>query len=252
MSGTEPAVPVVVLPAALRPVIDVLEVLAAPGIPTIAVIGGMGVNIRLSTSTATHRATQDIDVVADNDSPTALEILSRHRTVTRDHTVVVNGLDVDIIDTEKLTEADLEGIDDGPKLFVAGHRWALETAAPVRITTVPGNRPPTELRTATPGGLVAAKSHAAGYPSSARRAAKHGGDLYDLYRLIEAFDSQGELRTQLNSAPGGLGRLIAAVVQTEILANPARAMRQMAAVSATELTTAQIIDVTEPFLAGLE
>ena len=106
------------------------------------------------------------------------------------------------------------------------------------------------MRVATAAGLVATKSHAAGYPKAARRANKHGGDLYDLFRLIEAFDRRGELRTDLAAAPGGLGKLVAQVVEAEILANPARAQRQMSPVASTVLDVGRIGDITEPFDMG--
>jgi hypothetical protein len=75
MSGTEP--PIVVLPSSLGRILGVLEALTDSDMPAIAIIGGMAVNIRLSNAHETHRATRDIDVVADNDTPTALEVLSR-------------------------------------------------------------------------------------------------------------------------------------------------------------------------------
>jgi hypothetical protein len=240
------------LPASLGRVVGALELLTAPDMPAVALIGGMAVNVRLSTAAEAHHATQDIDLVADDRTPTAIEVLSRGNQLAREHTVVLNGIEVDIIDTQAVTDEDLHGLDDDAKLFIAGHRWALDTAGPVRITSVGRAALTVELPVATPAGLVAAKSYAAGYPRAARRATKHGGDLYDLFRLIEVFDRRGELRSELAAAPGDLGQLVARVVRTEILANPVRALRQMAPAASTALDVDRIVDVLEPFLAPLD
>lgn len=104
---------------------------------------------------------------------------------------------------------------------------------------------------ATPAGLVAAKSHAAGYPRQRRRATKHGGDLYDLFRLVEVFDAAGHIRAALAEAPGGVGLIVAEVVRTEILLNPGRAMREMSPAAPTALDVDRIVDVMEPFVADL-
>ena len=146
-----------------------------------------------------------------------------------------------------MASEDLSELDDASALFVAGHRWALETAEAVRILTVGADSPTLEVLVAMPAGLIAAKSHAAGYPRAARRSTKHGDDLYDIFRLIEVFDRRGELRAQFADAPGRLGNL----VQTEVLTNPARAMRHMTPVSSTTLSIDRIMDVLEPFVADL-
>src|SRR5439155_11333626 len=157
LSGADP--PLVVLPSALAPLLGALAALTAPDLPDIAVIGGIAVNIRLSTVSTAHRATQDIDVVAHSELPPAIEILGRGRRRPSEQTVVADGIDVDVIETQPITDDVLDGFDDANRLFLAGHRWALDTAEPLRLVadghdvTVP---------VATPAGLIAAKSHAAG------------------------------------------------------------------------------------------
>jgi len=250
LSGDDDAATLVVVPAALARFVDVLERLSAADMPAIALIGGMAVNIRLSTKAAAHRVTQDIDIVTDASTPTALEVLSQCDRNARGDTVLVNGIEVDIIETQAVTEVDLAGLDAESKLFMLGHRWALETATHLRIASnVDG--PPVEIPIAAPAGLVAAKSHAAGNPRAARRATKHSGDLYDIFRLIEVFDARADLRVGLASAPGGLGALVADVVAAEILSDPARAMRQMSTVAGAQLAQQRIIEVLEPFVAEL-
>ena len=58
-----------VLPVALEVLLSALGALSGPDMPNIAVIGGTGVNIRLSTTADPHRATPDIDIVADDQDP---------------------------------------------------------------------------------------------------------------------------------------------------------------------------------------
>jgi nucleotidyltransferase AbiEii toxin of type IV toxin-antitoxin system len=233
LSGSD--VPLVVLPPTLAPLLGALEALAEPELPDLAIIGGIAVNIRLATSSIAHRATADIDVVAHAELPTALEVLSgdaRLRDVA-----------FDVIETQPITDDELDGFDDGNKLFLAGHRWALDTAEPVRL--VADDREAV-VPVATPAGLVAAKSHAAGFGRPQRRATKHGADLYDLFRLLEVFDAQGSVREALAAAPCGLGRLVAGVVQREVLDVPALAMREMA--SSGAVTVEALLDVFEPFV----
>jgi hypothetical protein len=50
------------------------------------------------------------------------------------HRVYLDGTKVEVIGTGAVTELDLDGLGDRQILFVAGHRWALETATPVTLT----------------------------------------------------------------------------------------------------------------------
>jgi len=241
LSGGE--VPLIALPPALAPLLGALEALTRPDLPDIAVVGGIAVNIRLSTVSTAHRATQDIDVVAHAELPTAVEVLGRDHRRSREQTVVVDGIDIDVIETQPITDDDLDGFDDANRLFLAGHRWALDTAEPVRL--VADGREVT-VPVATPAGLVGAKSHAAGFGRPQRRATKHGADLYDLFRLLEVFDAQGDVGRALAAAPCGLGALVVAVVRREVLDAPARAGREMA--PSGGVTIERLLDVFEPFV----
>ena len=232
-------------------VVAIVE-LTAPGMPPVAIVGGTGVNIRLSTSGDAHRATPDIDVVVGAHDPEAIEVLADEHERVREHTVIVAGIEVDVIPTEQVTDHELADLEnDGDRLFTAGHRWAYETAEPVRVTTLGADAPTAVVGVGSAAGLVAAKSHAAGYPRPGRRANKHGGDLFDIYRLVEVFDGDGTLRAQLAAAPGGIGRIIAGVVRAEILTNPARAMRQMSSSTLVPLDVDRIVDALEPFADDL-
>jgi hypothetical protein len=226
----------------------VLQALTAPGLPAVAVIGGMAVNIRLSTASDAHRGTRDVDIVADEALPSAIAILSEGQPA-RGSTVIVAGAEVDVIETLPFTEEDLNGLTAADRLFVAGHRWALDTAGLVTVA-IGFDAAAVTVPVAMPAGLVAAKSHAAGFPRQQRRATKFGADLYDIFRLLEVFDQGGELRVRLHDAPGGLGWLVADVVRTTILANPAAAMSRMASAVIRPLDVDSIVEVVEPFVSA--
>jgi hypothetical protein len=237
LSGAD--APLVALPASLAGLLGALEALTAPELPDVAVVGGIAVNIRLATSAAAHRATSDIDVVAHAELPTALEVLTADARMA--------GVDFDVIETQPITPDELDGFDDGNKLFLAGHRWALDTAEPVRLAA---DGRLVVVPVATAAGLVAAKSHALGFGRPQRRATKRGGDLYDVFRLLEVFDAQGAGATALTSAPCELGRIVGAVVRAEVLASPARTTRSMLDAGGA-VTVERLLDVFEPFVDAL-
>ena len=79
--------------------------------PATAVIGGTVVNMRLSTVDRGHRATLDIDVVAHQGTPTAVEILARSHDLARTSTVIVNGIEEDVIETRPAHSEDLDELD---------------------------------------------------------------------------------------------------------------------------------------------
>ena len=68
---------------------------------------------------------------------------------------------VDVIDTEAITSDDLDGIDGPDRLFVAGHRYALESAAVATVVAGTGDGAPSaSFPLATPAGLIGTKIHA--------------------------------------------------------------------------------------------
>ena len=78
--------------------------------------------------------------------------------VTNEDTVLrVGGVKLDVIATLPLSPDSLDGIDLKGQLFMAAHRWALESATPVTLRT--GGAKATVL-VATPAALVAMKLHA--------------------------------------------------------------------------------------------
>jgi hypothetical protein len=227
--------PLVALPRPFTGLLNALDALTAPELPAVAVVGGIAVNIRLATSATAHRATSDIDVVAHAELPTALEVLTAD--------VRMAGVRFDVIETQPITDDELDGFDDGSKLFLAGHRWALDTAEPVRLAA-------DDVPVATAAGLVAAKSHALGFGRPERRATKRGGDLYDVFRLLEVFDARGDVGRDLAAAPCELGRIVGEVLRRDVLASPARTVRIMSEAGGP-IGVDRLLDVFEPFVDAL-
>lgn len=127
MSG-EP--PLTTLPASSRPLLEAARtVLATPGLPPVVLIGGLAVTTCVSAAGVEHRATVDIDLVTTylEPEPEAAELIADAHHSAQDP-LLVDGVKVDIIPTNAVSEADLDGLDDGSRLFVSGHRWAFETS----------------------------------------------------------------------------------------------------------------------------
>lgn len=145
---------------AMAPLVRTLAKVAEANLGSFAVIGGVAVTARLGRA---HRATADIDTVVDDDRPPpALEVL-RHidgavPDDTRTHRMYVNGTKVEVIGTNAITESDLDGLDHRQALFVASHRWALETATPLGLSGDGGVL--ATVPVARPSALVAMKLHA--------------------------------------------------------------------------------------------
>lgn len=241
--------PLIVLPGHSSALLEVTRtVLATPGLPDVALIGGLAVTMRISAAGAGHRATVDIDLVTVESEPEAVQVLADAHDAHH-QPLVIDEIKVDVIATRALTGEDLDGLEDKHRLFVAGHRWAFEGAVRSQIT-VPGAEP-VALSVATPAGLVATKSHAVGYPTSRRRAAKSASDLLDLFRLVEFYDRKSELSDELREAPGGIGRIIADIARDQILTNPASAANRMASASPTPIQVNDVIAVVETFVDEL-
>lgn len=226
------------------------SLLATAELPPVALIGGLAVTIRVSAAGVAHRATADIDLVTIYTKPGSetIDLLAAaHDSET--HSIRVQGIQVDVIPTSPMSTSDLDGFEDHDYLFLAGHRWAFETAELLHISMA--DSPVVAIHVATPAGLVTAKAHAVGYPSTTRRATKHGGDLLDLFRLIDSYNQQGSLSREIRSAPVELARIIADVIDNEILANPVAATNMMRTASPTPLDPELVIDVNETFIEEL-
>jgi len=241
--------PLIVLPDHSNGLLEVTRtVLATPGLPDVALIGGLAVTMRVSAAGAGHRATIDIDLVTVDAEPEAVEVLADAHHA-EPHPLIIDEVKVDLIVTSAVTDDDLDGLEDKDRLFVTGHRWAFEGAEPSRLTVHGAD--PVAVKVATPAGLVATKSHAVGYPSSRRRATKAASDLLDLLRLVDLYNSEGQLSNELRRAPGGIGRVVANVAHDQIVANPAAATNKMASASPAPIDVGAVEAVIETFVDEL-
>ncbi|MCU0268059.1 MAG: nucleotidyl transferase AbiEii/AbiGii toxin family protein [Acidimicrobiales bacterium] len=215
--------------------------LARAGLGPHALIGGLAVMCRLA---AVHRATHDVDTVTETTAPTAVQVITSSigtadpANPTR---VLIDGVKIDLIDTESLRSEDLDGIDPHDRLFVVSHRWALDTATE---TDIVAGEHTASIRVATPSALVAMKSGAV-LGGRRREPRKRASDLYDLYRLVIEYDRAGGIAVTLASAPMGLGPLVADALRDRVTDEPERAIRwlldggpEMATVTADDLRDA--------------
>jgi hypothetical protein len=244
--------PPILLPPSDAPLIEAARaVLATPGLPAVALVGGLAVTARVSAAGVVHRATNDIDLVTVSRAPDpeVVELVAAAQGSPDGHHLAVEGVSVDIIPTSAVDDADLEGQEDRNRLFLVGHRWAFETAA-AELLSVPGGEP-LSVRVATPGGLVTAKSHAVGFPSSVRRATKHGSDLLDVLRLVDLYGADDALAHAVRDAPGDLARIVADICEREILANPVRAAHAITLAALTPTDADDVADVIGAFVEDL-
>lgn len=166
----------------MSPLVRAAARLADADLGAFAIIGGVAVTARLGRA---HRATADVDTVVDDDTPpSALDVL-RHldgatSDVTREHCVYLDDTLVEVIGTGAVTEPDLDGLGDRQILFVAGHRWALETATPVTRTADGGIRATVPMASAS--ALAAMKLHAIQDRRVGGGLDKRASDAWDIYR----------------------------------------------------------------------
>jgi hypothetical protein len=121
---------------AMRRLVAAAARLEAAHLGRFAIIGGVAVNARLAGGQ--HRATADLDAVVDDEAaPDALEVLANltdaERDPTAQHRVYLEGTKIEIIGTRSIRDVDLDGLQDLEVLFVASHRWALESATPLTL-----------------------------------------------------------------------------------------------------------------------
>lgn len=180
-----------------------------------ALVGGLAVTMRLAT---VHRATNDVDTVSDGDRPreVALEFATTDSPGT--NRIEIDGVKVDVMSTSALpTDADELPDDDLQRLFVLGHRWALDTAEALGVTVVDTSGSPVldahELSVATVPALIACKFHAIADRRDAR-GEKRESDALDLVRLIGDLVQLPTIAEQFSAAPFDLVALVS--WQTEL------------------------------------
>jgi Nucleotidyl transferase AbiEii toxin, Type IV TA system len=204
--------------------VETVAKVAEAGLGQYALVGGLAVTCRLSQ---VHRATGDIDTLTETTNPAALELLGRSVGERDGNRIYIDGIKVDVIDTLALDYDAIDGIEGPDRLFLLGHRYALETARPATIMVTHDGSVIAEASTplATPAGLVATKLHALQTRPDAS-APKRATDLYDVYLL--AGDYLDEIATDLAAAPLGLGSAVAAALAEAVLDDPTAARRPLA------------------------
>jgi hypothetical protein len=208
-----------------------------------AVIGGLAVSCRLAHA---HRATGDVDTLVETTSPTAIQRITAavgHRDPDSG-VLTVDGVKVDVIDTEAIDADDLDGIVGPDRLFVAGHRYALESAAVATVVDGTGaGAPSATFALATPAGLIGTKIHAL-QTRPERNSPKRSSDLYDIYRLAAAHHQA--IVVALCDAPFDLGQLVVDALHESVLDDPTRAVRPLRLaddVALNTLTADDLVDV---------
>ena len=200
-----------------------------PNLP-LAIVGGFAVTCRLGR---VHRATGDVDMVADElatigaggSSARALVQLGIARSDPggKDHRVFVDGTKLEIIETQDLHEG-VDEIDSTlDRLFLLGHRWALVGAEPTRVT-VAGTSIDVILPIATSAALVATKLHAF---CDRPRDEKRASDAYDIFRLLEAHDADGQIATAIKDGPSGLPEAVNELAADKLVDNAERVVRYL-------------------------
>jgi len=229
--------------------VETIARLAELNLGPYALVGGLAVMCRLA---AVHRATQDIDTVTEATVPTAIEVITSSIGAvdpTNPNRVLIDGVRVDVIDTESFRYDDLDGVELADRLFVVSHRWALESATETEITAGTATA---HLRVATVAALVAMKTGAL-FGGRHREPRKRASDLYDLYRLVLEHDRAGETTAALAAAPFGLGHLVADALRASVLDEPERALRQLrdGGPEASRLSVDDLQDLLTPLVEHL-
>jgi hypothetical protein len=193
----------------LRRLVAAVDAVVRADLPRHALVGGLAVMANLAQA---HRVTADVDTVSDDDHDgisrtVGMLVEQQHAQAkpTGDGVILSDGTKVDIIPTGAWAAADLPD-DPIKRMFILSHWWAVETAQTTKLVVLDGS---TTLATAKvalaqPPALVAAKLQS----MRTRRgegAAKAVSDVYDAYRLLDAYDRDGSVAEALVGAPMDVG-----------------------------------------------
>lgn len=179
------------------------------------VIGGLGVICRLQRA---HRATADVDTATD--AHDSLSLVTRIRGATLDgKDIIIDGVVVQVIDTYQID--DVDGIEpERNRLFVVSHRFAYETARPMRVLA--GEHVEETIEIATPAGLLATKCHALEDRHEPR---KRASDTTDIIGLLDLYTD--EIATDLRNGPHHLADLVSTSIRHTLLDNAVRRARDL-------------------------
>jgi hypothetical protein len=132
--------------------------------------------------------------------------VARPATDTSSIRLFVANAKVEFIETQRLDPTETADIEpERSRLFVLGHRWALESATPMTISVV-DTHVQAVLPVATPAALVAMKLHSIQDRSQDQ---KRASDAWDLYRLLVVHNADGEITAAIANGPQGLASIAA-------------------------------------------
>jgi hypothetical protein len=198
-------------------------VFAERGPASAALVGGLAVTIRLAT---VHRATNDVDAVTKGEHEGGVFLQYVRESDSAESRTELDGVTIDLMPTWPIDEAALPD-DPLARLFVVGHRWALETATRISVHVAAGGGDivhSSQLRVATAPALVACKLHAISDRRDAR-AAKRESDAVDLIRLVGDLVREPAMVAPLVDAPFGLPKLVNTQLERWFVAEPQRLAR---------------------------
>ena len=200
-----------------------VRLLAGAPLPRWAVVGGVAVMVHLAEA---HRATRDVDAVADDDTGVlrgALAVVAQDpaTNTSEDSVVLADGTKVDVIATGSWTPEQLPE-DELDRMFVLSHWWALDTAVPTRLSVVDGTtvRVDADAPIADPAALVATKLQS--MRRRRRDPAKAASDAYDVYRLLVVHDRTGAIADALAAGPADLGSCAAVGLEQTLVCEAER------------------------------
>ena len=221
------------------------------GVGRVAIVGGVAVTCRLRHA---HRATTDVDAVTEARSPSVLEVLGElpgaRAAANHPDRVELDGVVVDVIETTTLGDIDVD--DPLDELFVLAHRFALEDAEPVRLVVDVPEHVEGVLPLATPAGLVATKL--CGVLGRRRPPRKQATDAYDLYRLLEDLDEDGDVAVSVAAAGERLREAVRRAAERALLREATGLVRTIRAYGADvfdEVTVDGLTFVGERFVDRL-
>lgn len=168
-----------------------------------------------------HRATADVDTATDGHN--ALALVARIPGASLDgKDITLDGVVIQVIDTYELDDdvADIEP--DADRLFVVSHRYAYETAEPMRVLA--GDNVDETIEIATPAGLLATKAHAVEDRHEPR---KRASDTTDIIGLLDTHHE--EIIEVLTQSPHDLGAMVARSIRRTMIDEATRRARELIA-----------------------
>lgn len=193
-----------------------------------ALVGGLAVMVQVAEA---HRATADVDIVADDDAGHLEAVLATLNATTASPTrpngvLLDDGTSIDVITTGGWIADDLPD-DDLDRVFILGHWWAVRTAEAVDLQVADGTttQVTAALAVARPAALIACKLQSC--QRRQRAEAKASSDIYDIYRLLVEYDRGGDVAAGMACGPEDLGAWCADALTEILVTNAARSARRL-------------------------